>query len=139
MKVAELVAEAELNLQGISSDTAKEKGGLNLKSNDTVSLETGVGLKIRKRIQLAKQRELMLAIGTKYYHELLDPYKDLSIGMNGSPINYHLKGYDEDKNRLRTAAEAMYKDGSFAVSAEIAHNAEKEESVEGGVGVRYNF
>ena len=139
MKVAELVAEAELNLQGINSDTAKEKGGLNLKSNDSVSLEAGIGLKLRKRIELAKQRELMLAIGTKYYHEMLDPYKDLSVGMKYSPVTYHVKEYDEDKNRLRTAAEAMYKDGHFAVSAEIAHNAEKEDSVEGGLGVRYNF
>ena len=139
MKVAELVAEAELNLQGVNSDTAKEKGGLNLESQDSVSLEAGVGLKLRKRIQLAKQRELMLAVGTKYYHEMLDPYKSLTIGMTNSPVNYKLKGYDEDKNRLRTAAEAMYKDGHFAVSAEIAHNAEKESNVEGGLGVRYNF
>ena len=139
MKVAELVAEAELNLQGVNSDTAKEKGGLNLESNDSVSLEAGVGLKLRKRIQLAKQRELMLAVGTKYYHEMLDPYKSLTIGMTGSPVNYRLKGYDEDKNRLRTAAEAMYKDGHFAVSAEIAHNAEKESNVEGGLGIRYAF
>ena len=139
MKVAELVAEAELNLQGINSDKAKEKSGLNLESNDSVSLEAGVGLKLRKRIQLAKQRELMLAVGTKYYHEMLDPYKSLTIGMTDSPVNYRLKGYDEDKNRLRTAAEAMYKDGRFAISAEIAHNAEKESNVEGGLGVRYNF
>ena len=81
----------------------------------------------------------MLAVGTKYYHEMLDPYKSLTVGMAGSPVNYKLKGYDEDKNRLRTAAEAMYKDGHFAVSAEIAHNAEKESNVEGGLGVRYNF
>ncbi len=137
MKVAELVAEAELNLQGISSDDAKEKGGLKLKGDDTTSLETGIGLKLRKRIALAKERELMLALGTKYYHELLDPYKDLTVGTSAG--QYHLKGYDEDKNRLRTAAEAMYKDGRFALSAEIAHNMEKEDNVEGGLGLRYSF
>lgn len=137
MKVAELVAEAELNLQGISSDDAKEKGGLKLKGDDTTSLETGIGLKLRKRIALAKERELMLALGTKYYHELLDPYKDLTVGTSAG--QYHLKGYDEDKNRLRTAAEAMYKDGRFALSAEIAHNMEKEDNVEGGLGIRFAF
>ena len=79
----------------------------------------------------------MLAIGTKYYHEMLDPYKDLSIGTNAA--KYQLKGYQEDKNRLRTAAEAAYRDGSFTVSAEVAHNAEKESNVEGNFGVRYNF
>ncbi|MBP5698859.1 MAG: hypothetical protein J6W96_04980 [Alphaproteobacteria bacterium] len=137
VKVAELVAEAELNWQGISSDKAIEKGGLNMYAQDSVSLEAGIGLKLRKRIQLAKQRELMLAIGTKYYHEMLDPYKDLSIGTNAA--KYQLKGYQEDKNRLRTAAEAAYRDGSFTVSAEVAHNAEKESNVEGNLGVRYNF
>lgn len=137
MKVAELVAEAELNLQGISSDDAKEKGGLKLKGDDTTSLETGIGLKLRKRIALAKERELMLALGTKYYHELLDPYKDLKVGTSAG--EYHIKGYDEDKNRLRTAAEAMYKDGKFTLSAEIAHNMEKEDNVEGGLGIRYAF
>ena len=86
---------------------------------------------------MAKERELMLALGTKYYHELLDPYKDLTVGTSAG--QYHLKGYDEDKNRLRTAAEAMYKDGRFALSAEIAHNMEKEDNVEGGLGLRYSF
>ena len=139
MKVAELVAEAELNLQGVSMSEAEEDGGLNLQSNDSLSLEAGVGLKLRKRIQLAKERSLMLAIGAKYYHELLDPYKDLRVGMDGSPVDFGIRAYDEDKNRLQTTAEAVYKDGDFAVAAEISHNAEKESSVEGGVGVRYNF
>ena len=139
MKVAELVAEAELNLQGASMSEAEEDGGLNLQSNDSLSLEAGVGLKLRKRIQLAKERSLMLAIGAKYYHELLDPYKDLRVGMDGSPVDFGIRAYDEDKNRLQTTAEAVYKDGDFAVAAEISHNAEKESSIEGGVGVRYNF
>ncbi len=140
MKVAELVAEAELNLQGSSMSKAKEDNeGLNLHSNNTLSLESGVGVKLRKRIELAKQRSLMLAVGVKYYHEFLDPYKDLTIGTNGSTATYHLNGYDENKDRIRTSAEAVYKDGDFSVAAEVAHNAEKENNVEGGVGVRYNF
>jgi len=137
LKIAELVTEAELNLQGISSDDAKEKGGLKLKGDNTISLEAGVGAKLRKRIKLAKERELMLALGVKYYHELLDPYKDLTVGT--SAAQYHLKGYDEEKNRLRTTAEASYREGNFTLSAEVAHNAEKEDNVEGNVGVRYAF
>ncbi|MBO5039252.1 MAG: hypothetical protein J6C85_07370 [Alphaproteobacteria bacterium] len=139
MKVAELVAEAELNLQGASLSKAKEDEGLRLRSSDMLSLESGVGLKLRKRFALAKERSLMLALGVKYYHEFLDPYEDLTVGMKGSPVHYKVKGYDEDKNRLRTTAEAVYKDGDFSVAAEIAHNAEKESNLEGGVGVRYNF
>ena len=139
MKVAELVAEAELNLQGMSMHADNEKGGLKLHDNDSMSLEGGIGVKIRKRIQLAREREIMLALGTKYYHEFLDPYKDLTIGARGVAQTYHLQGYDEDKNRLRTAAEAAYRDGNFTLSAEVAHNAEKESNVEGNVGVRYNF
>ncbi len=139
MKVAELVTEAELNLQGSSMSEAEEDDGFNLQSNNSVSLEAGVGLKLRKRIQLAKERSLMLAIGTKYYHEFLDPYKNLKVGMDGSPVDFGVEAYDEDKNRLKTTAEAIYKDGDIAVAAQISHNAEKESSVEGGVGVRYNF
>lgn len=139
VKVAELVAEAELNLQGISMTEAKEDQGLILKANDSFSAEGGVGLKLRKRIQLAKKRSLMLAIGTKYYHEFADPYKNLMVTMGGSPVDFSLNGYHEDKNRLKTTAEAVYKDGDFAVAAEISHNAEKENNVEGGVGVRYSF
>ena len=139
VKVAELVTEAELNLQGISAAKAKEKGGLNLGANDAVSLEAGIGMKLRKRFELAKKRSFELAIGAKYYREMLDPYKDLSIGMNGSPVWYSLNGYDEDKDRIKTTAEAVYKDGDFSVMAEIAHNAEKESNIEGGVGVWYNF
>lgn len=139
MKVAELVAEAELNLQGSSMSKVKEEEGLNLHANNSLSLESGVGVKLRKRIALAKERSLMLAVGVKYYHEFLDPYKDLTVGMSGSPVNYRLNGYDEDKDRIRTSVEAVYKDRDFSVAAEIAHNAEKESNVEGGLGVRYNF
>ncbi len=139
MKVAELVAEAELNLQGMSMHADNEKGGLKLHDTDSMSLEGGIGVKIRKRIQLAREREIMLALGTKYYHEFLDPYKDLTVGARGVTQTYRLQGYDEDKNRLRTAAEAAYRDGNFTISAEVAHNAERESNVEGNVGVRYNF
>lgn len=140
MKVAELVMEAELNLQGSSMSKAKEDNeGLNLHSNNSLSLESGVGVKLRKRIELAKQRSLMLAVGVKYYHEFLDPYKDLTVGMSGSPVNYKVNAYDENKDRIRTSAEAVYKDGDFSVAAEIAHNIETENNVEGGVGVRYSF
>ncbi|MBE6462922.1 MAG: autotransporter outer membrane beta-barrel domain-containing protein [Alphaproteobacteria bacterium] len=139
MKVAELVAEAELNLQGIHSDDAKEKGGLVLKANDSVSLEAGVGLKVRKNIRLAKERSLMLAVGAKYYHEFLDPYKKLDVTMKGSPVSFDAGYYEENKNRIKTTAEAVYKDGDLSVSAEISHNNENKSNVEGGVGVRYNF
>lgn len=139
MKVAELVAEAELNLQGIHSDDAKEKGGLVLKANDSVSLEAGVGLKVRKNIKLAKERSLMLAVGAKYYHEFLDPYKKLDVTMKGSPVSFDAGYYEENKNRIKTTAEAVYKDGDLSVSAEISHNNENKSNVEGGVGVRYNF
>ena len=116
---------------------AEEDDGWTLKSNNTLSMEAGIGLKLRKKMELAKNRSLMLAVGAKYYHEFLDPYRDLDTGKSG--VYLSRKGYDEDKNRLRTTAEAIYKDGDFSVSAEIAHNAEKESSVEGGLGVRYSF
>jgi hypothetical protein len=138
-KVAELVTSAELNVQGSSMSKAKEDDGLNLNANDSLSVEGGVGVKLRKKIALAKERALILAIGTKYYHEFADPYKRLTIGMNGSPVDLHQEGYDEGKDRLRTAAEAIYKDGDLSIAAEVAHNAEKESNIEGGLGVRYHF
>ena len=64
VKVAELVAEAELNLQGSYMTEAEEDEGLTLKANNTLSMEAGIGLKLRKNIQLAKNRSLMLAIGS---------------------------------------------------------------------------
>ncbi len=137
VKVAELVAEAELNVQGSYMTEAKEDDGWTLKSNNTLSMEAGIGLKLRKKMELAKNRSLMLAVGTKYYHELLDPYDDLEIGHSSSYLSR--KGYNEDKSRVRTSAEAIYNDEGFSLSAEIAHNAEKESSVEGGLGVRYSF
>lgn len=139
LKVAELVTEAELNLQGMSMHADNENDGLKLHDIDSMSLEGGIGVKIRKRIQLAREREIMLALGTKYYHEFLDPYKDMTVGARGIAQTYRLQGYDENKNRLRTAAEAAYRDGNFTISAEVAHNAEKESNVEGNVGIRYNF
>lgn len=139
VKVAELVMEAELNMLGIKSDDMDEKGGFNLKSNDTLSLEAGVGLKLRKKIEFDKRRSLMLAIGSKYYQELLDPYDDLDVTIKGSNVSFNAGHYDEDKKRIKTTLEAVYKDGDVSVGAEISHNKEKESNIEGGLGVRYNF
>ncbi len=139
VKVAELVYEAELNLHGVKSDDMKEKGGFILNSNDTVSLEAGVGIKLRKMIDLGRNRSLMLAVGSKYYQELLDPYENLNVTMKGSPVGIRYDGYDEDDKRIKTTFEALYKDGEMNVGAEISHNKEKQSSVEGAIGVRYNF
>ena len=81
----------------------------------------------------------MLAVGAKYYHEFLDPYKKLDVTMKGSPVSFDAGYYEENKNRIKTTAEAVYKDGDLSVSAEISHNNENKSNVEGGVGVRYNF
>ncbi len=139
VKVAELVYEAELNLLGVQSNDAKEQGGLMLTSSNTMSLEAGVGLKLRKNIKLDKNRSLMLAVGSKYYKELLDPYDSLDITMKGSPVSFSHKGYSEDDKRIKTTLEAVYQDGGMNIGAEISHNKEKESSVEGAIGVRYNF
>ncbi len=139
VKVAELVMEAELNMLGIKSDDMDEKGGFSLKSNDTLSLEAGIGVKLRKKIEFDKRRSLMLAIGSKYYQELLDPYDDLDVTIKGSNVSFNAGHYDEDKKRIKTTLEAVYKDGDVSVGAEISHNKEKESNIEGGLGVRYNF
>lgn len=138
-KVAEIVAEAELNFMGISSDDVKEKGGFVLKGGDSHSLEAGIGLKIRKNIELAKERSLMLEIGSAYYHEFLDPYKNVEIGARNNSKVFDAGKYNEDKDRIRTTARALYKDSDLSVGAEISHNIEKESNIEGGVGVRYSF
>ena len=137
LKVLELVYEAELNLQGISSNDAKEDNGLTLKGQDTLSLEAGIGLKLRKRLELERNRSLILSLGTKYYHEFLDPYENLKIGINNSTFTN--KAYKENKNRLKTTAEALYKDGDLSIGAQISHNQEKESNIEGGINIRYNF
>ena len=64
-------------------------------------------------------------------------YEELKVGIKNSYFTD--KGYDEDKKRLKTTAEALYKDGDLAISAQITHNKERESNVEGGVGIRYNF
>ena len=139
VKVAELVAEAELNFMGVKSDEVKEKGGFVLKSNDSHSLEGGIGLKLRKNIKLAKERSLMVELGGKYYHEFLNPYKEMRVGMRGNDVSYNGGKYDEDKDRFKSTARAVYKDGDLSIGAEVSHNLEKESNVEGNVGVRYNF
>ena len=139
MKVAELVTEAELNVQGMYMSEADEDDGLKLRKNDSVSVEAGVGLKLRRKFQLAKNRSLMLAVGTKYYQELADPYDDVKVGMSGSPLDLSLDGYNEDKTRMKTTIEALYKNDDLSVGAEVSHNAEKDSNIEGGIGVRYHF
>ncbi|MBR5599592.1 MAG: autotransporter outer membrane beta-barrel domain-containing protein [Alphaproteobacteria bacterium] len=139
LKLLELVAEAEFNFAGISSNKAKEKDGLTLKSNDALSLETGIGLKLRKTLKLDKQKSLSFEFGSKYYHEFLNPYSNLEATIKGSPLSFNAGRYNETEDRIKTTLGATYKDRDFSLSAEISHNNEKDDNMETTIDLRYHF
>ncbi len=136
---ADLILNTELNLQGISSKKVKEDDGLIIKADNSLSLEAGVGAKVRKNVELGKNREVIFGLGAKYYYELLDPYNDLSITMAGSPVDYSLEGYNETDARFKTSLEAVFKNKELSLFGDISYNIEEENNIEIGIGARYNF
>ena len=57
-------------------------------------------------------------------------YEELKVGIKNSYFTN--KGYDEDKKRLKTTAEALYKDGDLAISAHFCWNGGERKMLQKG-------
>ena len=91
---------AEFNILGYTQRGHEDKKdyALNIKSQNTYSVETGVGLYMTKAKELTKTSQIKLTAGVAAYHEFADPYK-LRVGMEGMDGSFTLRDEKRSDNR----------------------------------------
>ena len=103
---------AEFNVLGYTQkgkEEAKEYA-LNIRSQNTYSVEGGIGLYLSQTKELGKDEELKILAGVAAYHEFADPYR-LDVGMQGMDGTFRLRDDKRSDNRAVVRAGFDYTKG----------------------------
>lgn len=103
---------SEFNILGYNQRGQEDKKAysLNIQSQNTYSVEGGMGLYVSKTADLSKDSTLKLSSGVVVYHEFADPYR-LDVGMNGMDGAFTLRDENHSQNRAVVRAGFDYRRG----------------------------
>jgi hypothetical protein len=91
---------AEFNVLGYTQKGHEDQKeyALNIKSQNTYSVEGGIGLYLTKEKELSEDSRIKLTAGVAAYHEFADPYQ-LRVGMEGMDGYFTLRDENRSDNR----------------------------------------
>lgn len=132
---------AELNLLGIYQNSINEGdklGALHIDSNNSLSLEGGLGAYLGKNFQISDNSNLGIQIGGVYYVEFLEPDNGMDTAMSGMDGKYKLKNKTQtDRALLSLRLNYNYKDITLYGLIEKETNNNKALSID--AGLQYKF
>ena len=91
---------AEFNVLGYTQKGHEDQKeyALNIKSQNTYSVEGGIGLYLTKEKELSEDSKIKITAGVAAYHEFADPYR-LEVGMEGMDGTFLLRDEKRSDNR----------------------------------------
>ena len=141
---AELEPAIMLNALGYTEDGFDEgTAATDLKSKRTenMSVESGIGLFLKKNISLYQYGKLGFKIGGAYYRELADQYDDLKIKNRGatgwSKINDYAHIYNRNRGLFEAAIDYEFK--KLSVYAKYNQLIQRDDPKLLDLGLKYNF
>ena len=131
---------AEFNILGYQQkgrEDAKEFA-LKIQSQNTLSVEGGIGLYATREEELDKDTTLKLTAGMAAYHEFADPYR-VKVGMNGMDGAFTLRDEKRSDNRgvIRAGFDYVYRDLSLYGSLISYIDREARTSAKTGLKVKF--
>jgi hypothetical protein len=135
-----IAPSAELNLVNyrFKGEETARRYSLNIKEQNTYSLEAGVGLYADKQLNVAKDGAFKLSAGVGLYHEFADPYK-IKVGMNEMDGTFVLRDENRTDNRAvaRFGVDFNYKD--FSLSGKLMSYIDRELRTNAVLDLKYGF
>ena len=130
----------ELNLNSIYQDKVKEDNNITVKGQNSLSVEAGAGAYAKRKYDLGENGALEIKGGAMYYRELNSKaYDDHSAQMYGMDGNYHISGYENDRNRAELSFKADYKIGKWSVYGEVSQSFADNDNTVYNAGIRLAF
>ncbi|MBR6412251.1 MAG: autotransporter outer membrane beta-barrel domain-containing protein, partial [Alphaproteobacteria bacterium] len=131
---------AEFNILGYTQRGHEEDKdyALNIKSQNTYSVEGGVGLYLTKDKELTKTSKIKLTAGVAAYHEFADPYK-LRVGMDGMDGTFMLRDEKRSDNRGVVRAGFDYDWSDYSLYGSIMSYIDKEVRTSLKSGFKWKF
>lgn len=147
LKIGELsiYPTAEFNVlgywQGRIREDKDKTNAINVKSENNLSVEGGIGLHVKKEVMLSDNSSIKLRAGGMYYHEFAEPYHSLRARLSGSEGSYKIRDYEHlyDRNRGVLSAGADYEIGSFTLYGNFSQYIEDENPFSLNAGLKYRF
>ena len=142
---AELEPALMLNAIGYTEDGFNEKDAENAiktKRTNNLSVELGAGLFVKKEVKMEKYGKLGFKIGGVYYHEFVDPYRDITVRhKNGIGPWYNINDYANLYQRDRAVLEAVIDYAYKDLSLYLKYNKliQKNNPDLFDMGIKYNF
>ena len=131
---------AEFNVIGYQqkgSEDAKEYS-LNIKNQNTYSVEGGFGLYLNKVKELAKDKTLKLNLGASVYHEFADPYQ-LEVGLTGMDGSFMLQDEERSDNRAVIRAGFDYAEEDYSIYGSFISYVDREVRTALKSGMKWRF
>ncbi|MBR6412700.1 MAG: hypothetical protein IKS41_06040 [Alphaproteobacteria bacterium] len=131
---------AEFNILGYTQRGHEEDKdyALNIKSQNTYSVEGGIGLYLTKDKELTKTSKIKLTAGVAAYHEFADPYK-LRVGMEGMDGTFMLRDEKRSDNRGVIRAGFDYDWSDYSLYGSIMSYIDKEVRTSLKSGFKWKF
>ncbi|MCL2085909.1 autotransporter outer membrane beta-barrel domain-containing protein, partial [Candidatus Saccharibacteria bacterium] len=136
---AVLEPTVEFNVLGVYQDRMKERGGVDVKSSNNVSVETGIGLYARRAFALSEDDTLKFRVGGGYYRELNNSFQASQASMAGMAGRFHMNSYDLEKNRGVISASASWQHKMMNFYLQVSQFIESVSATQVDAGVRYEF
>lgn len=122
-----LEPSVEFNVLGYNQrgNEGHKQYSLDIKSQNTYSVESGIGLHISNTMNLSKNKTLKLSAGIVAYHEFADPYR-LDVGLTGMDGFFTLRDENRSQNRAVARAGFDYQHDDLSAYASFISYMDKE-------------
>lgn len=116
----------------------KKEFSLNIPTQRTYSVESGIGLYVTHQRELNKDSKFKFTAGMAAYHEFADPYK-VDVGMNGLSGHFTLRDENRSDNRAvaRTGFEFNRKD--YSLTGSFISYIDREVRTKANLGFKWKF
>ena len=144
-KTFDIYPTLELNIMGYYQEEIEENSekpnSLKIKGENNISVEAGIGVILKKEMEINEVSKIKLKAKAMYYHEYGDPYHDLEASMSGMQGSYKIRDYEGiyEKDRGLLSGEIEYSYKPFSFYGNFKQFIEEENPIEINAGVKYNF
>lgn len=135
----------ELNVLGYYQDGIDEdkgkSGAISTDAENNLSVEAGIGFRMKKDIEEFYGNKLSFNLGAMYYHEFADPYHSLTASMEGMTGTYRITDYEGIYDRDRGVIKAGFEYGlsELTLYGNFYQFIEDENPFSINLGLKYNF
>jgi ABC-type multidrug transport system fused ATPase/permease subunit len=122
-------------------DEGDNASALKVDAQNHLSVEAGVGLNLRKDVELSHKSRLSFKAGAMYYHEFAKPYYDLDASMNGMSGSYNITDYERvyDRDRAVLSGQIDFSYKPFTFYGKFKQFIEDDNPFEVNAGIKFNF